>query len=129
MLPSVTVAEVRRVAASFGLHTSQRDGWHPRCFGFLSEGALQGLTKLFLLAEAIGVFPTPWQQVLIRFMPEPGSIDTRPIGLFPAIHRIWATTRVPFIPQWQNGDEDGSVCNMRGGQHTLDAVWGTQGRN
>jgi hypothetical protein len=95
MLPAASAEDIRKVAASFGLQTSQRDGWHPRCFGFLCDEALSALGKLFRLAEALGRFPTAWQAVLIRLIPKPNSTDTRPIGLFPAIHRIWAKSRVP----------------------------------
>jgi hypothetical protein len=118
MFLPVAVPELRQVAASFGLQTWQRGGWHPRCFGFLSDPALAGLAQLFLLAEAMGVSPTAWQKVLIRLIPKPGSTDTRPIGLFPAIHRIWAKTRVPHIQNWQNAAEHGTVCNMGWGGTT-----------
>jgi hypothetical protein len=36
---------------------------------------------------------------------------------------------VPYIQHWQNGEEYGSVCNVRGGRHSLDAVWSTQVKN
>ncbi len=51
--------ELRKVAKSCPEHTSARDGWHPRLFSKLSEGALAAPANLYTIIEHLGDFPPP----------------------------------------------------------------------
>lgn len=66
--------QIARVARSFKELTCKPDGLHPRYFGWLSEAALEVVSLLFFLIDAIGDFPTEVQNVLIRLLDKPTGV-------------------------------------------------------
>jgi hypothetical protein len=124
-----TAEQIRTEAFGFPHHTSGRDGLHPRAIGLLSNGALEGLAEIFRGVEVLGDFPPAVRQVLVRLIPKPLSDDTRPIGLFRGIYRVWARLRARVVREWAlSRPEDSLVINMLAGRQTLDGVWRAQVR-
>ncbi len=60
----LTAGQLRKVATSFPAHTSARDGWHPRVFSELSQGALAALADVYTTVEHVGDFPPSIRQRL-----------------------------------------------------------------
>ena len=80
---------LRLAAFSFQIGTGHgADNISPRAFSRLSDTALKALGVLFASFEALG----PWSQaldlVLIILLPKTDG-RLRPIGLFPAVVRLW----------------------------------------
>ena len=75
------------MANSFPKHTSATDGWHPRQFSHLSQGGQDALGDLFRVIEVVGDVCMDHPKLLIRLVPKPGSLDSRPIGLYKRLFR------------------------------------------
>jgi hypothetical protein len=127
MPAKLTADKLRAVAKSFQVHTSARDGWHPRLFGKLSTGALTALANVYCAVEYFGDFPPSLREVLVKLIPKAGSQDTRPIGLYKGFFRIWSRARAELVREWVTTvPEYASVVNMLPGRCTSDAVWRAQ---
>ena len=75
-LPPIRADDIRSAAMRFPRKTSAVCGWHPRHFGLLASGTLQGLACILNMAESIGTMPTPAQAVVARLI----TNKRRPIG-------------------------------------------------
>ena len=92
--------QIARVARSFKELTCKPDGLHPRYFGWLSEPALEVVSLLFFIIDAIGDFPAQVQNVLIRLLDKPMG-GKRPVGHFRAMFRVWAKLKKGGITKWE----------------------------
>ena len=128
-LSALTAEEIRAAALSFPECTSCTDEWHPRRVGYLSDEALEALADIIVALEALGDFPTQLHGLLVKLIPKPGSSDTRPIGLFKGLVRVWGRARKKHIAACMGSEAaHGDTNNMLAGRHTLDAVWRAQMR-
>eukprot|EP00959_Pyramimonas_sp_CCMP1952_P204683 4279935-Pyramimonas_sp.AAC.1 len=50
--------------------------------------------------EATSRLPHPAQVLLTSLLPKPAG-GHRPIGLFSALHRLWARARRPYAERWE----------------------------
>ena len=57
---------IQDASRSFKEVTAIVDGWHPRHFGLLSEGALRALANILNVIELLGIFPTTTQNLLVN---------------------------------------------------------------
>ena len=104
MLPDLTPDEIRAACRTFKDGTSATfDGFHVKHFGLLSEQALEALCLLLKACECIGAMPTVVQAVAITLIPKAKG-GYRPIGIFPAIERLWAKARLQVVQQWQEAN-------------------------
>jgi len=127
MLPPLEPKEIWAAARTFQGKTSARDGMHPRSLAFVSNDAAKALSSILQAVEYYGNFPPLLRQVLVRLIPKPGTADTRPIGLFRGIYRVWCKDRCAIIKSWvADRPQDSEVVNMLPGRQTLDAVWRAQ---
>jgi len=127
MLPPLEPKEIWAAAKTFPGTTSARDGMHPRSLAFISRDAAQALSSILQAVEYYGNFPPLLWQVLVRLIPKPGTADTRPIGLFRGIFRVWSKARCATVKAWvADRPQDSEVINMLPGRQTLDAVWRAQ---
>jgi len=127
MLPPLTTQEIWEAARTFSGNTSAMDGMHPRTPAYISEEAAQALASILQAVEFYGDFPPLLMQVLVRLIPKPGTSDTRPIGLFRGIYRVWCKARTAIIKSLVGSrPQDSDVVNMMPGRQTLDAVWRAQ---
>lgn len=127
LYPAPTVEQIRAMSLSFPGTTSTADGWHPRWYGHLSDGALQALGQVYHLAEVVGDFPKRLQALLIKLIPKVDSPEYRPFGLFKGVYPFWCKCRAEDIRQWAIGQTQyASKVNLMPGKQTLDAVWRTE---
>ena len=90
---------------------------------------MNALADIFCAVEALGEFPSQLQGLLVKLIPKPASSDTRPIGLFKGLVRVWGRARKKQISGWMDNEAaHGDTNNMLAGRHTLDAVWRAQMR-
>ena len=100
-LPPLCVDEALRACATFPAGTGL--GWerlHPRALLRCSREAIVALLRLFMLAELLGRWPATMGIVIIALLPKPDG-GRRPIGLFPALVRLWMRIRLPVAQAWQ----------------------------
>ena len=92
---------IKTAAETFPLGTGLgADNMAPRAVAALPQWQLQMLADILNECEATGVWPKRWNLVLIALLPKPDG-GRRPIGLFPAVVRIWMRTRAPALRQWE----------------------------
>ena len=71
-----------------------------RAIAALPEGQLRALADLLNACEATGTWPERWRLVLIVLLPKPDG-GRRPIGLFPAVIRVWMRARSAALREWE----------------------------
>ena len=92
---------IRASAMSFPTSTGVgAENIAPRAVSRLSDAVLRGLCALLTAAELLGAWPVIAPIVLIVLLPKPDG-GRRPIGLFPAIIRIWARARRLAAARWE----------------------------
>eukprot|EP00972_Heterocapsa_arctica_P025942 3819245-Heterocapsa_arctica.AAC.1 len=99
LLPVPRPRELREVASSFSIGTSAIDGWHPRNFAAMSDGALEVIGLLMVMTEQQGSFPDTMAEFLIRLIPKPVS-GRRPVALFKSTVRMWYKVRQKICKAW-----------------------------
>ena len=125
--PKLNPERLRKTASTFGVNTSAADGWHPRMFSELSDEALQGLSDIYHMIELVGNFPSDHQTLLVRLIPKPNSLESRPIGLYKGLFRLWAKRRTDALRSWsREHPEAAKFINTLPGRQTLDGVWRAQ---
>ena len=66
----------------------------------LPIGILQGVVQLLTLCEAAGRWPAVVQLVIVVLLPKPDG-GFRPIGLIPALPRLWMRARRTVAKNWE----------------------------
>ena len=89
------MAKTYRKKTSLGADSS-----HLKWFGWLSGPLLDGLAKLLVALERAGLWPEQMRTRLIAQIPE-ASGGRRPIGLLPALARVWERVRKPVVAAWR----------------------------
>ena len=118
-LPPIRADDIRSAAMRFPRKTSAVCGWHPRHFGLLASGTLQGLACILNMAESIGTMPTPAQAVVTRLI----TNKRRPIGLFTSLFRVWGKIRSSIARGWESLSCQRQHYNAAPGRHVGDAIW------
>jgi len=95
-IPPISVKQLRGVAKSFKQNTTHVDGWHPRQFADLSDGALETLTALIHACEASGQWPMVPQSLHVSKLPKLDG-DRRPILQFRSAFRLWSRIRSSIV--------------------------------
>jgi hypothetical protein len=114
-LVPLRVWAVQHSAASFPVGTGRgSDNIAPRAFGRLSTDLLTALCVLLMAAELRGGWPAVVDFVMIMLLPKSDG-GRRPIGLFPALPRIWARARSVAAQAWES-------------QHSRPYIFGGAGR-
>ncbi len=102
VLPSITVADIRRAARSFRTYTGFGvDHLPPHLYGWLSDDLL-GVIAVFLnTCEEKGSWPDSLAVLMVHLIPK-ASGGLRPIVLLASILRIWERVRVHLARQWRD---------------------------
>ena len=101
LLPSVTPNDIRRCANAFARCTGRGcENIHPRWFGWLSDGLLSEIADLLTDLERLGFWPKPIQHIIVALIPKADG-GRRPIGLLPALVRLWEKLRRPVVARWR----------------------------
>ena len=100
-MPPLDAATLRAAALEFSQRTSQTfDGIHPRQFSFLSDDALNCLGMLLTACESLGEWPESTRALTVTLF-QKAKGGTRPIAIFPAIHRLWTRARRAVADAWE----------------------------
>ena len=90
-----------RCAEEFATHTGRGcEDVHPRWFGWLSVPLLQLVADLIEALEFLGLWPQQIAQILVAQIPKSDG-GRRPIGLLPALDRLWEKGRRPVVAKWR----------------------------
>ena len=121
-LPLAEPGEIRKAAAQFANGTAQTyDGFHPKHYELMSDGALRCVALWWAISEATGQTPAPLQATVTVLMAKPSG-GTRPIGLLPSAHRVWQAVRRPWCQKWENDHEE-YFWAMGANRSAMDLVW------
>ncbi len=101
--------------------TATYDGFHPRHFGLLSEGALLALAAILEMVELLGAWPKQLDLVMMPLLPKPKG-GYRPIGLLPGLYRLWAKSRRAEADRWE-AQHQRPFFAAAAGVGPMDAVW------
>ena len=94
---------IRRAAREFSTYTAtSTDGFAMRHFALLSDDALTLVSQLFECMEMLGTtIPHQLRYVLVVLIPK-ATTGFRSIGIFCALHRLWAKCRTAMAQAWEN---------------------------
>ncbi len=121
-LPLITPDEMREASRSFKRRTARTyDGFHPRHFAELSDGALRTLALIFQAVEITGRWPRQLRLVMTALLPKPKG-GYRPIGILPAPYRLWAKIRRRWTDQWELENARSYLSSAKG-NGSLDTLW------
>ncbi len=121
-LPRMTVGRLREVAGTFSNTTSTTyDGFHPRDLSYLSDEALETLATIYATVELAAMWPRQVAMIIASMLPKPQG-GFRPIGMAPAVYRLWSKSRRVEADQWER-DHSRSFFSACRGNGPLDTVW------
>ena len=126
LLPPLTPLAIRDASRSFKRKTSVVDGWHPRHYALLCEQALQALSLIFLLIEAIGDFPEDVANLTMPLIEQQVTellVKRRPVGMYRSLVRMWARSRRETVDQWESQHANLPFFNNNKGRRVGDTVW------
>ena len=108
--PPLVLEHFSRARLTFPVGTGL--GWdalHPRALTRLPVGILEAAMQLLMLCEAAGRWPRAVQLVIIVFL---AKVDGgfRPIGLIPALPRIWMRARRNLAKEWEASQARPYLC-------------------
>ncbi len=121
-LPAMTADHLRATAGTFAARTAATyDGFHPRQLGSLSDGSLDTLGIVLAAVEVSGIWPRQISLVVATLLPKPAG-GYRPIGLAPAVYRLWSKARRTTADEWEQRHRRSffAACSGNG---PLDALW------
>ncbi len=121
-LPRLSPAQLRGASRNIKKKTKATfDGFHPRHFGMLSEGALLALAAILEMVELLGAWPAQLDLVLMPLIPKPRG-GFRPIGLLPGLYRLWAKARRAEADRWEAKHQRPFFAAVAG-VGPMDVVW------
>ncbi len=121
-LPPLDASQLRRAASTFATRTSSTyDGIHPRHVGQLSDPALDALGIILAAVERSGMWPRQVSLIVATLIPKQTG-GFRPIGLAPAIYRIWSKARRVIADEWEQKHRRPYFA-ASSGNGPLDTLW------
>ncbi len=109
-----------RISAA-ALREASTSGLHPRQIANLGDEALEVLAILLEIAEITGAWPPQIGLVVTVMLPKPKG-GFRPIGLLPAIYRVWARARRREADEWEASHQRPFFA-AAAGNGTVDVMW------
>ncbi len=121
-MPRMTPEQMREAAGSFPEATATTfDGFHPRGLACLSDEALATLATLLEAVETSGIWPRQLSMVVAALLPKPAG-GYRPIGLAPAVYRLWSKVRRADADAWERRHPRPYFSQCKG-SGPIDAMW------
>ncbi|KAJ9454416.1 hypothetical protein DIPPA_21518 [Diplonema papillatum] len=102
------------------------DGWDTAELKKLSLPLLNALVAVFNAIEATGTWPDALLEAAVTLIPKDETLDPlalRPITVTSAIYRLWASTRLRDVVQWQEKWIADSQHGFRPKHGTVDVVF------
>ena len=114
--------DIKQAALSFPQGTGVgADNTSPRAIAALPYSMRAKLADILNRCEAEGRWPSRWQLVVIALLPKADG-SRRPIGLFPAVIRVWMRSRSSALRSWE-ADHDHSSIYGSSGKAAKRATW------
>ncbi len=121
-LPALTPAELRDSSKTFKRSTATTyDGIHPRQVSHLCDEGLAALATLLQAVEVGGAWPRQVSLVMTPLLPKAKG-GFRPIGLMPAIYRVWAKSRRRWTDEWEAAHTRPYLSAAKG-SGPIDTMW------
>ncbi len=121
-LPLLQPDDLRAAGKTFKRRTATTyDGLHPRQVAHLGDEGLEVLGILLQAIEVAGAWPRQVSLVTTALLPKAKG-GFRPIGLLPAIYRVWAKARRPWTDRWEDAHSRAYLSAARG-NGPVDAMW------
>ncbi len=121
-LPRPTVREVRQAARRFKRATGQSaDRVSPRDLADLGDDVLEVVIELMCCSELLGTVPQPIALIIVLLIAKKDG-GRRPIGLLPALYRLWTRVRQPYVREWESQWDRKYFAAARG-KSTTDVAW------
>ncbi len=121
-LPSLTPKQLREASRTFKRKTACTfDGFHPRHFAEMSDGALRTLATILQAVEVTGRWPRQLRLVMTALIPKPKG-GFRPVGILPAPYRLWAKARRGWADRWEQDNARPYLSSAKG-NGPLDTMW------
>ncbi len=121
-LPQISLDRMRSAAASFAKGTAMTyDGLRPRQLNVLSDDALITLSVIYAAVEVAAMWPRQVSLIVAALLPK-ASGGHRPIGIAPAVYRLWSKIRRGEANEWerQHPRPFFSACRGNG---PVDTMW------
>ncbi|KAJ9468274.1 Retrovirus-related Pol polyprotein from type-1 retrotransposable element R2 [Diplonema papillatum] len=102
------------------------DGWSTAELKKLPLPLLNALAEVFNAIEATGTWPNALLEAAVTLIPKDETLDPlalRPITVTSAVYRLWASTRLRDVVQWQEGWIADSQHGFRPKHGTVDVVF------
>ncbi|KAJ9435082.1 Retrovirus-related Pol polyprotein from type-1 retrotransposable element R2, partial [Diplonema papillatum] len=102
------------------------DGWNTAELKKLPLPLLNALAEVFNAIEATGTWPDALLEAAVTLIPKDETLDPlalRPITVTSAIYRLWASTRLRDVVQWQEKWIANSQHGFRPKHGTVDVVF------
>ena len=92
---------MRKAARTFKIRTATGvDQLSPSHFTWLSDVLLQRLAELLMWLEEAGIWPSQLEESLVHLIPKTSG-GRRPVGLLPALVRLWERARRADVDEWR----------------------------
>ncbi len=121
-LPQPRPEELREASRSFKQRTLVAyDGFHPRHYALLCDGALEAVGAMMTVAETMGAMPPQLRLLVMPLIPKPRT-GHRAVAAFISFYRLWTKVRKPYIARWQ-GINDRPYLAAGKDRAPHDVVW------
>ena len=117
--PAVSAEGLRQASKAFKKRTCAVDGWHPRHYSLLSDGALSCLGWLPHMCEVLGDFPAVTRDVQVGLI----TAKRRPIGFFRCLMKLFVRARQEPVRRWESKHAMQTFFNTGPSRQTTDSVW------
>ena len=97
-----SVQDIRTVTKTFKKDTTRMGGWHPRQVGFLTDGMLEALRRIWFLEEWAQVMGSQESQLFVRLLGKRNG-GWRPIMLYRTMFRIQGKLQARKVRGWLKG--------------------------
>ncbi len=117
-----TPNDIREAAKTFAADTAVAfDGFAPRHYCWLSDGALEALADVIEITERTGELPQQLRTLAMPLLPKPRG-GHRAIATFVSLYRLWCRLRRDMVRAWED-TVDRSFFAAGSGRTPHDAVW------
>ncbi|CAK0794176.1 unnamed protein product, partial [Prorocentrum cordatum] len=120
--PGPSRDQLRKISSKFKTFTTAVDGYHPKHFSQLSEGALEVMEGIVNTMNVLGSSPSALKELIVALFRKTTG-GRRPIGFFKSFSRIYSRSLSHHCREWERNSAKSKHFNMAPHRHTTDSVW------
>ncbi len=100
-----TPETLRQASREFKVRTIfTYDGFHPRHFNLMTDGALEVVADMMITMELIGRLPSQCSLLTMPLIGKPKG-GHRAVSSFTGIYRLWTKVRRPYLQKWESAND------------------------